>query len=240
MKSRRKQSLRILAVDVGGSHVKCLLQGRRKPLRFHSGPKLTPRQMVRQVLAITGDWRFDAVSIGYPGVVRRGVIALEPHNLGRGWVGFDFEAAFKRPVRVINDAAMQALGAYRGGRMLFLGLGTGLGSTLVIEGVIAALELGHLPYRNGRDFEHFVGERARKRRGNKHWRRAVAQAVQDLRQALLPDYVVLGGGNVHHLRRLPPNTQRGANADAFTGGFRLWKGGRAAASSIRIPPRSKT
>ena len=238
MRSRAKR-LRIMAIDVGGSHVKCLLQGRRKPLKFRSGPRLTPRQMVQQVLELTAIWRFDAVSIGYPGVVRHGVIAVEPHNLGRGWVGFDFEAAFKRPVRVVNDAAMQALGAYRGRRMLFLGLGTGLGSTLIVEGVVAAMELGHLPYRNGRDFEHHVGEHARKRRGNKHWRREVAQVVKDLRDALLPDYVVLGGGNVNHLRRLPPQTRRGGNADAFAGGFRLWKAGRAAAATIRIPKRSK-
>jgi len=239
MSSGRTKRLRILAVDVGGSHVKCLLQGRRKPVKFRSGPKLTPRQMVQQVLSITRDWRFDVISIGYPGVVRRGVIALEPHNLGRGWVRFDFKSAFKRPVRIINDAAMQALGAYRGGRMLFLGLGTGLGSTLIIEGVVAAMELGHLPYRNGRDFENHVGERARKRRGNKHWRREVAQVVKDLRDALLPDYVVIGGGNAHHLRRLPPQTRRGGNADAFAGGFRLWKAGGAAASTTRIPTRRK-
>jgi polyphosphate glucokinase len=176
---------------------------------------------------------------GYHGVVHHGVIAVEPRNLGPGWVGFDFQAAFGRPVKLINDAAMQALGAYGGGSMLFLGLGTGLGTALMVDGVIAPMELSHLPYRHGRSYENHVGERARKRRGNKQWRRDVEQVVKDLRGALLPDYVVIGGGNVSHLKRLPPKTRRGANADALTGGFRLWLGERAAASTRRHPARSK-
>ena len=184
--------------------------------------------MVKKVLKITKGWRFHAVSIGYPGVVRGGIIAVEPHNLGPGWVGFDFQAAFGRPVKLINDAAMQALGAYRGGSMLFLGLGTGLGTTLIVDGVIVPMELGHLPYRHGHSYEDHVGERARKRHGNKQWRRNVEQVLEDLRQALLPDYIVLGGGNVAHLKALPPQTRRGGNADAFTGGFRLWQRARAA------------
>jgi predicted NBD/HSP70 family sugar kinase len=179
--------------------------------------------MVKKVLKITKGWRYEVVSIGYPGVVRRGAIAAEPHNLGPGWVGFDFRAAFRRPVRLINDAAMQALGAYAGGSMLFLGLGTGLGTTLIIDNVIAAMELSHLPYRNGQNYEDYVGERARKRRGNKAWRREVGRVLEDLRQALLPEYVVLGGGNVAHLGPLPAHTRRGSNADAFAGGLRLWE-----------------
>lgn len=228
MRVRRKKPVTILVIDIGGSHVKCLVAGRRRPVRFKSGPALTPREMVEGVLKVTRGWRFARVSIGYPGVVRRGTIAVEPHNLGSGWVGFDFEAAFKRPVKLINDAAMQALGAYRGGSMLFLGLGTGLGSTMIVDGVIVAMELGHLPYRQRHTFEDKVGERARKRYGRKRWRQNVEQVLQDLRLALMPDYIVLGGGNVKHLHRLPPHTRRGRNADAFTGGFRLWEPERLA------------
>ncbi len=223
MNSRSRKRPRILVIDVGGSHVKCHLGRRSKPARFSSGPTLTPEQMVKKVLKITRGWRYEVVSIGYPGVVRRGAIAAEPHNLGPGWVGFDFRAAFRRPVKLINDAAMQALGAYTGGSMLFLGLGTGLGTTLIVDNVIAAMELSHLPYRNGQNYEDYVGARARKRRGNKLWRGDVERALEDLRQALLPEYVVLGGGNVAHLRRLPAQTRRGGNADAFAGGLRLWE-----------------
>jgi polyphosphate glucokinase len=179
--------------------------------------------MVKKVLKITDGWRFSAISIGYPGVVRRGAVTVEPRNLGRGWVGFDFHAAFKRPVKLLNDAAMQAFGAYAGGTMLFLGLGTGLGATLIIDGLIVPMELAHLPYRNGRSFEEHVGERARKEYGNKRWRLNVEQVLMDLRLALLPEYIVLGGGNVSHLDRLPARTRRGQNADAFKGGFRLWE-----------------
>ncbi len=229
MKVRRKKRINVLVIDIGGSHVKCLVTGRRRSVRFKSGPTLTPRDMVEGVLKITRGWRFTAVSIGYPGVVRGGVIALEPYNLGAGWVGFDFQAAFKCPVKLINDAAMQALGAYRGGSMLFLGLGTGMGSTMIADGAIVPMELGHLPYRHRHTFEEQVGERARKRYGHKRWRQNVEQVLVDLRQAFMPDYIVLGGGNVKHLRRLPPRTRRGRNADAFTGGFRLWEPGRVAA-----------
>ncbi len=226
-------------IDVGGSHVKCQLSGRRKFAKFDSGPRMTPAWMARKVLKITSEWSFHAVSIGYPGVVQGGAISVEPHNLGRGWVGFDFQEAFGCPVRIINDAAMQALGTYRGGRMLFLGLGTGLGSALIVEGVIVPMELGHLPYRDGRNYEEHVGERARKRSGHKQWRRDVEQVLEDLRQALLPDYVVLGGGNVSHVKRLPPQTRRGGNADAFTGGFRLWQREHAEASTIHQFARSR-
>jgi len=213
----------ILVIDVGGSHIKCIATGRRNPVKFKSGPKMTAASMVLEVLKVTHGWKFDLVSLGYPGVVHRGRIAREPHNLGSGWVGFDFPAAFKRPVRIINDAAMQALGAYRGGRMLFLGLGTGLGSALVIDGAIVAMELGHLHYADGHTYEDFVGKRARKRLGKKKWRAKVRDVVRGFRHALLPDYVVLGGGNAAHVKRLPPQTRLGGNADAFLGGFRLWE-----------------
>jgi predicted NBD/HSP70 family sugar kinase len=219
LRKRRK----ILVLDVGGSHVKCLASGRKTHVEFESGPKLTPGEMVKQVLKITRGWRFDAVSIGYPGVVHRGKPAREPYNLGPGWVGFDFRAAFARPVRIINDAAMQALGGYKGGKMLFLGLGTGLGSALIVDGVIAPMELGHLHYSKRCNYEDYLGQRGRKRLGNRKWRAMVAAVVHGFRKALLPDYIVLGGGNAAHVKRLPPHTDRGDNSDAFAGGFRLWE-----------------
>lgn len=212
----------ILVIDIGGSHIKCAATGQRRPVKFESGPEMTPQQMVRGVLKISGSWRYDAVSIGYPGVVREGGIAREPHNLGSGWVGFDFEAAFGCPVKILNDAAMQALGGYEGGKMLFLGLGTGLGSALIIDGVIAAMELGHLHYSDQCNYEDKVGEQGRKRLGTRKWRAMVADIVEGFRRALLPDYIVLGGGNVARLKQLPPQTRRGNNAHAFLGGFRLW------------------
>lgn len=212
---------------MGGSHVKCLASGHRQHVAFESGPKLTPGQMVKQVLQITAGWRFDAVSIGYPGVVRGGEPAKEPYNLGRGWVGFDFRAAFQRPVRILNDAAMQALGGYQGGKMLFLGLGTGLGSALIVDGVIVAMELGHLHYSNRYNYEDYVGEQGRERLGEERWHAMVSAVVRGLRKALLPDDVVLGGGNVKKLKRLPPQTRRGDNFNAFVGGFRLWQQGRS-------------
>ena len=214
--------MKILVVDVGGSHVKCVATDHQRPVEFESGPKLTPDRMVRNVLKITKGWRFDAVSIGYPGVVRRGKIVREPRNLGSGWVGFNLQEALGRPVKTINDAAMQALGGYEGGKMLFLGLGTGLGSALIVGGVIAAMELGHLRYAEGRTYEDYLGEQGRQRLGNKKWRGMLEEVVEGLRMALLPDYIVLGGGNVANLKRLPPHTRRGDNAYAFAGGFRLW------------------
>jgi polyphosphate glucokinase len=179
--------------------------------------------MVDGVLKLTGGWSYDVVSIGYPGRVRDNVPVLEPHNLGRGWVGFDFAAAFGRPVRMINDAAMQALGSYEGGRMLFLGLGTGLGSALIVDGVIAPMELAHLPYRKGRTYEDYVGARGLKRLGLQRWRRRVCDVVTKLAAALEPDYVMLGGGNARRLQKLPPDTRIVTNANAFLGGFRLWE-----------------
>jgi polyphosphate glucokinase len=214
---------KILVIDIGGSHVKALLSGRRTPAKVSSGPDLTPRQMADRIREATDGWRYDMVTIGFPGPVVRGRIAREPVNLGRGWVRFDFERTFGKPVRLINDAAMQALGSYRGRRMLFLGLGTGLGTTLVRDGVVVPLELGHLPYKDGQSYEDYVGEAGLARLGKKKWRRHVADVVERLAAALVVDYTVLGGGNVRLLDELPARTRRGRNANAFLGGFRLWE-----------------
>jgi polyphosphate glucokinase len=189
---------------------------------FTSGPDLTPKEMVAQVLDLTKDWDYDVISIGYPGPVVHNRPLAEPHNLGKGWVGFDFKKAFKRPVRVVNDALMQALGSYQGGRMLFLGLGTGLGSAMIIDNVVEPMELGHLEFKHGKTFEDYVGLRGLKRLGTKKWRDAVAAAVEHLTAALEPDYVILGGGNAAKLKALPPKARLGDNENAFAGGFRLW------------------
>src|ERR1700691_306395 len=196
----RKAQRRVLAIDVGGSHVKLRVSGRRDTRAFESGPTMTPRQMVARVRKLTADLKFDVVSIGYPGVVVHGKIMTEPYNLGRGWVGFDFRKAFGRPTQLMNDAAMQAIGSYEGGRMLFLGLGTGLGSALVVDGTVAPMELAHLPYKNGRTYEDYVGDGGRRRLGAKKWRRTVADVVEQLSKALEADYVVLGGGNAKKLK----------------------------------------
>ena len=214
---------RILVIDVGGTHVKFRVGGRGAISAFASGPTMTPARMSRQLRKLTRELPFDAVAIGYPGVVFRGRIAAEPHNLGRGWVGFDFAHALGRPVRIANDAAMQALGSYSGGRMLFLGLGTGRGVTLIIDGVVEPTELGHIPYKHGLTYEAYLGERGRKRRGNKKWRKSVTEIVGQLKAALEVDYVVLGGGNAARLRRLPRGARRGDNRNAFVGGLRLWQ-----------------
>jgi len=216
-------ALKILVVDVGGTWVKCGVRRSNTRRRFRSGPDLAPPAMVQGVMKIAAGWRFDVVSIGYPGVVRHGRIAMEPHNLREGWVGFDFEAAFGCPARIINDAAMQALGAYEGGDMLFLGLGTGLGSALIVDGVVQAMELGHLHYAKGRTYEDDLGKEGLKRLGRQKWCSKVFETVEALRKALLPDYIVLGGGNATKLPPLPPHTRRGSNSDAFAGGFRLWQ-----------------
>jgi polyphosphate glucokinase len=196
---------------------------------------MTPRQMVARVLKQNGDLKYDAVSIGYPGVVVHGKIITEPFNLGRGWVGYDFRKAFGRPVQVMNDAAMQAVGSYEGGRMLFLGLGTGLGSALIVDGTVAPMELAHLPYKNKRTYEDYVGERGRRRLGAKKWRRVVAEVVAALSKALEADYVVIGGGNARKLKKLPSNARLGNNDFAFVGGFRVWRPAvRRASSTARI------
>jgi polyphosphate glucokinase len=214
---------KVLVIDIGGTHVKALASGRRIAAKLPSGPHLTPRQMVKSVLDATKGWTYDVVSIGYPGPVVRGRITREPHNLGNGWVRFNFERAFDRPVRLINDAAMQALGSYAGKRMLFLGLGTGLGTTLVHEGVVVPLELAHLPYKDGETYEDYVGDAGLKRLGVKKWRHHVFKVVELLADATVADYGVIGGGNARLLTDLPPRTRRGNNAHAFRGGFRLWQ-----------------
>jgi polyphosphate glucokinase len=219
---------RVLVVDVGGTHVKILASGRRTPQKIDSGPKMTARMMCKWVRKAASDWTYDVASIGYPGPVFHGRPATEPHNLGKGWVGFDFAKALGCPVKVINDAAMQALGSYEGGRMLFLGLGTGLGSAMIVDGVLEPMELAHLPYKDGKTYEDYLGLRGLERLGKKKWRRYVARVVKQFQTALDADYVVLGGGNVKELAKLPPRTRLGANENAFIGGFRLWskKGGR--------------
>ena len=214
--------MKVLVVDIGGTHVKILATGQKQPREFPSGPKLTPKQMVAGVKKLARDWKYDAISIGYPGVVVGNRPIADPYNLGRGWAGFDSEAAFKCPVKVINDAAMQALGSYKHGKMLFLGLGTGLGSAMVVDGVVEPMELGHLPYRK-HTFEDYVGVAGRKRLGQNKWERAVKDVIARLIAALEPDDVVLGGGNVNNLKTLPPRCRAGDNADAFVGGFRLWE-----------------
>jgi len=213
--------MNVLVVDVGGTHVKILATGQKQSRKFSSGPKLTPKQMVAGVKKLARDWKYNAVSIGYPGVVIRNRAVVDPYNLGRGWAGYDFEAAFKCPVKVINDAAMQALGSYKHGKMLFLGLGTGLGSAMVVDGIVEPMELGHLPYKK-RTFEDYVGVAGRKRLGQKKWERAVRDVIARLIAALEPQDLVLGGGNVKNLTRLPPGCRMGDNANAFVGGFRLW------------------
>ena len=213
---------RILVVDVGGTTIKILATGHRTPVKIPSGPRMTPARMVRLVRKAVAGWDYSVVSVGVPGPVKGGRVVKEPVNLGRGWVRFNFRKAFGRPVRVINDAAMQALGSYRGGRMLFLGLGTGLGSALVVDGVIVPMELAHLPFKNGRTYEQHVGKAALEECGKKKWRRRVADVTSRLKAALVVDEVVLGGGNAKHLRTLPPGVRRGRNLQAFSGGYRLW------------------
>ena len=215
----------VLAVDVGGSHVKVLLSSGSERRRFDSGPDLTPEELVEGVTALTRDWAYDVVSIGVPSPVKDGRIVSEPVHLGRGWVGFDFEAALGKPTKVVNDAAMQALGSYEGGKMLFLGLGTGLGTALIDDGKLEPLELGHLPFRKA-TYEDYVGQAGRKRLGKKKWRAAVAKTIEELRAAFVPDYVVLGGGNAEELGELPAGVRLGANTNAFLGGFRLWDSSR--------------
>jgi polyphosphate glucokinase len=212
----------VLVIDVGGTHIKVLATGHTAPIRIDSGPAMTAREMVRQVRRATAAWHYTVVSIGYPGPVLHGKPVSEPHNLGGGWLGFDFRKAFGCPVKVINDAAMQALGSYKGGRMLFLGLGTGLGAALIVDGVIEPMELAHLPYRKGRTYEDYVGEAALRRSGKKKWRRRVADVVTRLAAALEADDVVIGGGNAKKLKSLPKGARLGSNANAFVGGYRLW------------------
>jgi polyphosphate glucokinase len=214
----------VLVIDVGGSHVKFRMGAGGRTHKLVSGPKMTPADMIRRIRKLTAELPYEAVAMGYPGLVLRGRIAAEPFNLGQGWVGYDFEKAFGRPVRIINDAAMQALGSYEGGRMLFLGLGTGLGATMILDGVVEPMEIGHMPYKHQRTFEDYIGERGRERLGNKKWRKAVAEVATRLKEVLEVDYLVLGGGNAVRLKELPACARLGDNFNAFTGGLRLWTG----------------
>jgi polyphosphate glucokinase len=212
----------ILVIDVGGHHVKVLASRRRRPVKLDSGPSLTAAEMVREVRRVIAHWRFDVVSIGFPGPVAANRPTAEPLNLGSGWVDFDFADAFGHPVKLVNDAAMQALGSYRGGRMLFLGLGTGLGTAMVANGTLVPMELAHLPYKKGRTYEYYAGAAGLKKHGRKHWRRDVLDIVARFTRALEADDVVVGGGNVKLFKRLPRGVRRGSNAHAFVGGYRLW------------------
>jgi polyphosphate glucokinase len=213
--------MKILAVDVGGSHVKILATGQKQKREIVSGPRMTARQMVSRVKKLAQGWAYDVVSVGFPGPVLHDRAVAEPHNLGSGWLGFDFALAFGLPVRVVNDAAMQALGSYRGGKMLFLGLGTGLGSAMIVNGIVEPMELGHLPYKKG-TFEDYVGNLGLDRFGKKRWRKLVEDVVERLVAALEPQDVVIGGGNVIHMNKLPRGCRASNKPDAFIGGFRMW------------------
>jgi predicted NBD/HSP70 family sugar kinase len=223
MATKKNAPRRILVLDVGGSHVKLRIGDRAQERKFVSGPKMSAAAMVKGVRKFVGPDDYDAVSIGYPGLVFRGRITAEPFNLGHGWVGYDFEGGLGRPVRIINDAAMQAIGSYEGGRMLFLGLGTGLGATLILDGIVEPMEIGHLPYRRDRTFEQYVGERALERAGKKKWRKMVTEVVGHLSHAFEVEYVVLGGGNVRLLKELPEGARLGDNSNAMSGGRIIWE-----------------
>lgn len=218
MSARRK----VLVIDIGGNNVKLLVSGHKEARKFPSGPKLTPRKMMAGIKALTKDWKYDAVSIGYPGVVHGNRITAEPINLGKGWVGFSFRAAFRKPVRIVNDAVMQAIGSYKGGTMLFLGLGTGLGTALIVNGHVVPMELGHFPYRK-MTIEDYLGTRGVKIFGVPRWRKLVETVIGEFVSAFLVDEVVLGGGNVKKLTRMPDGCRAGSNTNAFLGGFRLWE-----------------
>ncbi|MGA8493644.1 MAG: ROK family protein [Terriglobales bacterium] len=224
--------MKVLAVDVGGTHVKILATGQVQARKFPSGRRMTPQQMISSIKRIIGTWEYDVVSMGYPGPVLHNRPIAEPHHLGTGWVGFDFRGAFRRPTKIINDAAMQALGSYQGGKMLFLGLGTGLGSAFVVDGIVEPMELAHLPYKKG-TYESYVGLAGLKQHGKKKWRRHVRDVVARMIAVLEPDDVVLGGGNVKKLKEIPPRCRVGNNANAFRGGFRLWEQAENQPSSLR-------
>jgi polyphosphate glucokinase len=213
----------VMTIDVGGSHVKILLSSGGEERRDKSGPDMTAGQMIDKVKALADGLHYDVVAMGYPGPVHHDKPLIEPKNLGKGWVGCDFAAAFGRPTKVVNDALMQAVGSYDGGRMLFLGLGTGLGAAMIVENVAQPMELAHLPYKKGLSFEDYIGERGLEKRGLNKWRKSVFDVVGRLRAAMEPDYVVIGGGNVEKLDELPPDCRRGDNQRAFEGGFRLWR-----------------
>jgi polyphosphate glucokinase len=231
VKSRKARQLspqrvqNVLVIDVGGTHIKVYATGRRQPIKIASGPAMTPKRMIEAVRTAVDGWHYDVVSLGYPGPVVHGKPLHNPVNLGPGWLGFDFQKAFGRPTKIINDAAMQALGSYRGGRMLFLGLGTGMGSALIVNGALEPMELAHLPYKKGKTYEDYIGNAALKRRGKKKWIKSVFDVVERLKNALQADYVVLGGGNTKQLTSLPTDSFLGKNENAHLGGIRLWQSG---------------
>jgi len=214
---------KVLVIDVGGTHVKLLMTGQKEPTKFVSGPRMTAALAVRDIKLAVKGWKFDCVSIGYPGPIINSHPLREPHNLGGGWMGMDFAKAFGHPVKVINDAAMQALGSYKGGKMLFLGLGTGLGSAMISDGFLEPMELAHLEYKKGKTYEDYLGIRGLDKYGKKKWRREVFKVTELLKTALEADYVVIGGGNSKKLKALPPGARLGSNDNAFVGGFRLWQ-----------------
>jgi len=226
-------SPKILVIDVGGTNIKLLATGQKVPRKIPSGPTMTASKMVRLVKKAVQDWKFDYISMGYPGPVIHGHPLREPHNLAKDWVGFNFRKAFGCPIKIINDAAMQALGSYKGGRMLFLGLGTGLGAAMIVDGVLQPMELAHLAYKKGRSYEDYIGSRGLQRLGKKKWRRYVAKVSNALKTALEADYVVLGGGNSKKLKKLPAGSRLGSNGNAFRGGFRMW-----AKQHVAANPRS--
>jgi polyphosphate glucokinase len=227
------KSQKILVIDVGGTHIKLLMSGQKEPVKIPSGPAMTAKKVVQLVKQATRGWGYDCITLGYPGPVINGHPLREPHNLGGGWMGFLFRKAFGCPIKIINDAAMQALGSYKGGRMLFLGLGTGLGSAMIVDGVLEPMELAHLLYKHGKTYEDYLGIRGLERLGKKKWRHHVFKIVEKLRAALEADYVVLGGGNVKKLKKLPPGARMGANDNAFVGGFRMWQ--NAAGAKTKAP-----
>ncbi|HVT92139.1 MAG TPA: ROK family protein [Bryobacteraceae bacterium] len=229
--------MRILVIDVGGTNVKVMDAHHREAVKIPSGPSMTPQKMVSSVRGVTKDWDFSVISIGYPGPVINGKPVTDPHNLGKGWVGFDFSKAFGYPVHLVNDAAMQALGSYEGGRMLFLGLGTGLGTALILDGVLQPMEIAHMPYRKGRTYEDYIGKRGLERLGKKRWRAHVQKITEQLKTALEADYVVLGGGNSKLLKQLPKGARLGDNQNALLGGERLWTEQKNAGRAGKKPSR---
>jgi predicted NBD/HSP70 family sugar kinase len=220
---RPAKARKVLVIDTGGTNIKLLVSGQKEPRKIPSGPTMTAGKMVREVKECVKDWKFDRVSLGYPGPIINGHPLREPHNLGGGWMRFNFSKAFGCPVKILNDAAMQALGSYKGGRMLFLGLGTGLGSAMIVDGMLEPMELAHLTYKNGKTYEDYLGRRGLERLGKKKWRQHVAKIVKKLKIALEADYVVLGGGNIKKLKKLPAGARLGSNENAFSGGFRMWE-----------------
>lgn len=224
--------MKVLVIDVGGTHIKVASTDVRIPIKIVSGPDMDAKKMVRAVVAATAKWQYDAVSIGYPGPVAHDRPLIEPHNLAPGWVGFPYQKSFAgKPIRFINDAAMQALGGYKGGRMLFLGTGTGLGSAMIFDGVVVPLELAHLPYRKGRTYEEYIGLAGLERRGRRRWQKSVLKVIGLLQAAMVCDYVMLGGGNAKLMKKLPKGVILGQNSNAIEGGIALWKDGSTSTST---------